>query len=317
MPVWLVTGATGFLGRHVLAALDEEKMSDVQVVASGRHCPSIWTSSTFLEANLGDLKSVRSAIETYEPEVILHLAGRTPPADADALYRDNTLATVHLLDALRGRGRPARVVLAGSAAELGPVPVEDLPVGEDYPCRPLDAYGLSKWLATAAGLAARAPLDVVIARIFNPIGPGLPASQAFGRFAARLAEPDPDPLRLSVGDLDARRDFIDVRDVARALVTLAIEGRAGQVYHVGTGRSHRVGDGLDHLIRLSGRTVALEVAPPLAARRGPGDSRAAIGRIVGETGWRPAIAWRQSLEDLWEEARTRARLPLTGPLGPV
>ncbi|HMB07936.1 MAG TPA: NAD-dependent epimerase/dehydratase family protein [Isosphaeraceae bacterium] len=317
MPVWLVTGATGFLGRHVLAALDAGATPGIQVVASGRRRPSSWAPSTFLEVDLGDPAAVRSAIGTSEPEVILHLAGRTPPAGAKALYRDNARATVHLLDALRGRGRPARVVLAGSAAELGPVPVDDLPVGEDYPCRPRDAYGRSKWLATAAGLAARAPLDVVVARVFNPIGPGLPASQAFGRFAARLAEPGPDPLRLGVGDLDARRDFVDVRDVARALVALAIAGRAGRVYHVGTGRSHRVGDGLDHLIRLSGRTVAPEAAPPPAARRGPSDSRAAIGRIVDETGWRPAIAWRRSLEDLWQEARARARLPLTAPPGPV
>src|SRR5205814_9617568 len=136
-----------------------------------------------------DLVSVKAAVEASSPEVILHLAGRTTAADADAFYRDNTLATVHLLDALRDRGRPARVVLAGSAAELGPVPVEDLPVGEDYPCRPIDPYALSKWFATYAGRTAGPPLEVVAARVFNPIGPGLPASQAFGRFADRLATP--------------------------------------------------------------------------------------------------------------------------------
>ena len=141
-----------------------------------------------------------------------------------------------------------------------------------------------------------------------------PESQAFGRFARRLAEPGTDPIRLSVGDLDARRDFIDVRDVARALVALAVEGKAGRLYHVGTGRSHAVRDGLDHLIQRSGRAVTVEIALVPGARRGPGDSRAAIGRIVAETGWRPAIGWRQSLEDLWDEARARReRLPLTAP----
>jgi GDP-4-dehydro-6-deoxy-D-mannose reductase len=305
MPAWLVTGASGFLGRHVLAALDEWDAPDVRVVASGRTRPLDRTPFTFLEVDLNVSRGVKAAIASCAPEVVLHLAGRTPPAEADAFYRDNTLATVHLLDALRDRGRPARVVLAGSAAELGPVPVEDLPVGEDYPCRPIDAYGLSKWLSTTAGLAARPPLEVVVGRIFNPIGPGLPASQAFGRFAAKLAEPGSDPVRLGVGDLDTRRDFIDVRDVARALIALAVGGRAGRVYHVGTGRSQRVGDGLDHLIRLSGRAVEHEIVPALAARRGPADSRADIGRIVAETGWRPAIGWRQSLGDLWEEARGR------------
>jgi GDP-4-dehydro-6-deoxy-D-mannose reductase len=151
-------------------------------------------------------------------------------------------------------------------------------------------------------------MEVVAARIFNPIGPGLPASQAFGRFAALLAGPQPEagPLRLEVGDLDTRRDFVDVRDVARAFIALAERGHAGRVYHVGTGRSERVGDGLDHLIRLGGRAVAVSVAASSradpAVGRGPTDSRADIGRIVAETGWRPEIGWVQSLEDLWAEA---------------
>ena len=93
------------------------------------------------------------------PDVVLHAAGRTPPADPHQLYRANTRATVHLLDALRSAGRPVRVVLAGSAAELGLVAVEHLPVTEDHPCRPADAYGLSKWFASRAGRTAGPPLE--------------------------------------------------------------------------------------------------------------------------------------------------------------
>ncbi len=245
------------------------------------------------------------------PGVVFHLAGRTPPARPEEFYRDNTLATVGWLDALRGVGQPVRVVLAGSAAELGPVPVADLPVGEDWPCRPRDPYGLSKWLASAAGLAARSPLEVVVARVFNPIGPGLPASQALGRFARALAGGD-GALTLTVGDLDARRDFVDVRDVADALVALAARGEPGRVYHVGTGRSHRVGDGLDRLIALSGRRVAVEVDPAFGRPTGPNDSRADIRRITAEVGWSPRISWNQSLADLW--ASVQPGLGLTGAI---
>jgi GDP-4-dehydro-6-deoxy-D-mannose reductase len=169
---------------------------------------------------------------------------------------------------------------------------------------------LSKLLATSAGLAAGPPLEVMVARVFNPIGPGLPASQAFGRFAhqlhagtaaaaARQRPADSAPLTLTVGDLDARRDFIDIRDVARAFVALAERGRAGTVYHVGTGRSRRVGDGLDALIRLSGRPVRVDADPSLM-RGGPTDSRADIRRVVSDTGWRPEIAFERSLADQWE-----------------
>ena len=311
MPVWLVTGGSGFLGRHLLEVLEHQRAPGVDLAVLGRRPPRSWSKGTFVATDLHDPAAVGRAIAATAPEVVFHLAGRTPPASADEYYRGNTLATIHLLDALRGLGRAVRVVLAGSAAELGPLAAEDLPVAEDHPCRPADSYGLSKLLATAAGLAARPPLEVITARIFNPIGPGLPRSQAFGRFAALLAEPGPDPIRLTVGDLDACRDFIDVRDVAGALLCLARRGEPGMIYHVGTGRSHRVGDGLDHLIRLSGRQVTVEVSPQHTASRGPGpsDSRADIRRIVAATGWRPELGWHQSLEDLWDDAHSRASLP--------
>jgi nucleoside-diphosphate-sugar epimerase len=203
-------------------------------------------------------------------------------------------------------------VLVGSAAELGPVPVQSLPVGEDYPCRPRDPYGLSKWLATSAGLAASPPLEVAIARVFNPVGPGLPTSQALGRFAQALATGS-GPIRLTVGDLDARRDFIDVRDVARAVIALVRDGHPGRVYHVGSGRSQRVGDGLDWLISASGREVRVEVDPGRLRSPGPADSRADIRRIAEEVGWSSEISWEASLRDLWKDAVEKARAGLTGP----
>jgi nucleoside-diphosphate-sugar epimerase len=182
-----------------------------------------------------------------------------------------------------------------------------LPVDETYTGYPRDAYGRSKYLATAAGLAERAPLEVMVARVFNPIGPGTPPTQAFGRFSDRLTDPDADPLNLVVGDLDACRDFIDVRDVACAMITLALHGHTGLIYNVGTGRSHRVGEGLERLKQLSGRDVRVSVDPELQRRRGPVDSRANIDRIMTHTGWQPSISWEQSIEDLWREVDGRKR----------
>lgn len=303
MARWLVTGGSGFLGAHLLRTLIDQGF---EVTALGRRELTTTESVRFHRADLDDPDSVRAAIRDIAPTVVLHAAGRTPPAEAVDLYRGNTLATVHLLDALRAWGQPARAVLAGSAAELGPVPCEDLPVSEEYPAHPADAYGLSKLLATSAGLAARPPLEVMVARVFNPIGPGLPPSQAFGRFAARLGAAEPDPLEMTVGDLDARRDFVDIRDVARAFVAIAERGRPGLVYHVGTGGSRSVRDGLNELIRLSGRTVRVEVNPAFAGRGGPSDSRADTTRLREHTGWRPEVAFEQSLADQWDGLRTRA-----------
>lgn len=309
-PVSLVTGASGFLGRPLREALlGSDESSRGRVLAIGRRRPADWPAESFLQADLTNLESVRAAIDVASPSIVYHLAGKTPPASASELYLSNSVATAMLLDTLREHGRPVRVVLTGSAAELGPVDESDLPVGEDHPCRPVTPYGLSKWLATCAGLVARPPVEVVVARIFNPIGPGTPESQSLGRFAAQFN--DPDVEHLSVGCLDTRRDFVDVRDVARSLIALARRGWPGHVYHVGTGCSQRVGDGLDQLHRLSGERVRVTIDPVRAGSAGPGDSRADIRRIVEHTGWRPEISWEASVEDLWNEVQARPRLPLT------
>jgi len=311
MAVWLITGASGFVGRHVLdavkAGVEGLPRTEIEFVALGRRRPTGWPERSFVAADLNDTSSLRHAVQTISPDFVVHTAGRTPPAPDEELYRTNFWATIHLLGALRALKKPLRVVLSGSAAELGPVDVANLPVNECYRCQPNGAYGRSKWLATTSGLAESSPLEVLVARVFNPIGPGTPTTQAFGRFADRLSDPDPDPLSLSVGDLESRRDFIDVRDVAQAMIALALRGRAGLVYHVGTGRSHRVGDGLERLIRLSARSVEVSADPSLQSRRGPADSCADIDRIVSHTGWHPSVSWEQSLADLWREARDRKR----------
>jgi len=314
MAVWLITGATGFVGRHVLGALqdgfDDSSRSEDQLIVLGRRRPVDWPEEAFVATDLNNANQLGETIRGIAPDVMIHTAGRTPPASDDELYRANFWATIHLLSALRSARRPVRIVLSGSAAELGPVDASELPVNETHACHPIDAYGRSKWLATVGGLSERAPLDVMVARVFNPIGPGTPATQAFGRFAARLNDPAPDPLELGVGDLDACRDFIDVRDVARAMIALALRGQSGLVYNVGTGQSHRVGDGLERLISLSRRAVRVSVDQALRSRRGPADSRAGIDRIVSHTGWRPRISWEQSLADLWTEVRAAKPLHL-------
>jgi nucleoside-diphosphate-sugar epimerase len=316
MPVWMITGGSGFLGGHVLGTLAEEPPHDAEVVAVGRRCPPGWPHGSFVRGDLDDPVTLHEIVASHAPGVVIHAAGQTPPARTEQFFRGNTRRTVELLRALQALSRPVRTVLVGSAAELGPVEVDDLPVGEGHRCRPSEPYGLSKWFATAAGLASAEPLEVMVARVFNPIGPGMSASQAFGRFAERLANAEADPLRMTVGDLESRRDFIDARDVARALIALALRGRRGLVYHVGTGVSHSVGEGLERLIELSGRTVLCETQLPVA-RPGPRDSRADPRRIGGHTGWAPRIPWEQSLSDLWDEVRRRSRLPLTPSPAPV
>lgn len=278
---WLLTGASGFLGRHARAALNRKAGPGAEVRSLSRFGES--EDPRALKADLAELDQVFRAVGEADPDVVLHLAGRTPPADADELFRANVLGLRNLLAALRRLGKPVRLVVAGSAAELDPEP------------RP---YAASKLQATEIALTAGPPIDAIVARVFNPIGPGLPAGQAFGRFARLLASPGLDPVRLEVGDLEGRRDFVDARDVVEALIALALRGHPGRTYQVGTGVSRRVGDGLDRLIALSGRRVEVVPSSELVPPRGVAESRAEIGPILDETGWRPRIAWETSLADL-------------------
>ena len=204
--------------------------------------------------------------------------------------------------------KPARVVLSGSAAELGPVDPEHLPVDETYTGYPRDAYGRSKYLATSAGLAERSPLEVMVARVFNPIGPGTPPTQAFGRFADRL-----DRSRRRSAQSRGRRPRRPPRFHRRA--------RRGPCHdRPGVARSRRawpttwapadraaLAKGSSGSIQLSGRAVRVSVDPALQSRRGPVDSRANIDRITTHTDWRPSISWEQSIDDLWREVDARKR----------
>ena len=121
------------------AALGAPRDPEIELVAMGRRRPPGWPREAFVEADLIDPWSVTCAIRTAKPSVVIHAAGKTPQASSIELYYANTVATALLLAALRDRDRPVRLVLAGSAAELGPVDGRDLPVGEGHPCRPIDA----------------------------------------------------------------------------------------------------------------------------------------------------------------------------------
>lgn len=310
MATWMITGANGWLGGFVLDALGRTIGDGDRIVVLGRTRPRALRGGLFVSADLLDPEGLERAVRDVAPDYVIHAAGKTPPTPDDAMYEANFWGTDRLLNAVRSTGRRARVVVAGSAAELGPVPAADLPITEGQPCRPTTAYGRSKMMATCSAVADRGPLEVTVARVFNLIGPGMPESLAFGRFAAQLASPAAEPIPILAGRLDARRDFVDVRDAARALITLATKGKARRVYNVASGESRTIQEGLDRLIALSGRSARV-VADPAARRHGDvDDSRASIARIAGDAGWRPTIGFDQSLRELWAAAAEAGRLSL-------
>lgn len=299
----LITGATGFAGRHLLESLLAD---DVRVHAwsnaRGRPVDPALASDARIRwraVDLLDRGSVDAALEAARPTVIYHCAGF---ADEHWSWQDpvralngNVLATHHLLESVRDLALDARIVIPSSALIYRPSPDA---IDEDFPIGPTSPYGVSK-LAQEM-IAADSPLPILVARPFNHAGPRQNPSYVTSAFAKQLAEIEAglsEPI-LHVGNLDARRDLTDVRDTVHAYRALAERGQTHRPYNVCSGRAYRIRDLLDILLSLA--RVRVNVAVDRARLR-PSDNPLVLGspaRIIQETGWRPAIPIEQTLSDL-------------------
>jgi GDP-4-dehydro-6-deoxy-D-mannose reductase len=305
----LITGATGFAGRHLLEHLLAD---DVPVHAwsnaRGRAVDPALASDRRIQwraVDLLDRASVRSALDGTRPSVIYHCAGFADDhqawQDPARALRGNVLATHNLLESARALALDARVVVPGSALIYRP---SSEAIAEDAPIGPTSPYGVSKLAQEMT--AAAAPLPVVLARPFNHAGPRQGPSYVTSAFAKQLAEIEAglsEPI-LRVGNLEARRDLTDVRDTVRAYRALAEHGQPHRPYNVCTGRAYRVRELLDILLSLARITVTVEVD---SSRLRPSDNPVVRGnpaRIIEETGWRPAIPIEQTLADLLAFWRT-------------
>lgn len=272
MTVALVTGANGFLGRHVRRELTKRGMQAVGLYRSPASADphSIFLSETPNQENLGEI------LDEVAPSVVFHLAGVTRSYTPEGLYQANVLFATHLLEAaLNNRCLPT-VVLVGSAAEYGRPMHADFSVRETDHCVPLSAYGISKLAQTLHGLSQFSRgLPVVIARLFNPIGVGAPTTTALGSFVAQLAATGSTGRTLTTGPVNAVRDFVDVADAARALVDLAeTRAAAGQVVNVCAGVGTTVQHLVDRLIALIDTPIAHEID---VGRGGASNIQAVIG----------------------------------------
>jgi GDP-4-dehydro-6-deoxy-D-mannose reductase len=257
MAVALVTGARGFLGRHVCRELDRRGI-DVFAIsrsAQGADARSIAISAT---PSVADLVQI---LHRVEPSMVFHLAGTTNADPIADLYQANVVLGVQLMEAaLRCDVRPT-MVLVGSAAEYGRPVRDDGMVRETDPCAPENAYGISKLSQTLHGLAAfRRGLPVVAARLFNPIGVGAPSANLLTSVLRQLASAHPGGGQLTTGPLAAIRDFIDVSDAAHALVDLAHMPQAcGQIVNLCTGIGTRVQGLVDQLVATAALPIRHEI----------------------------------------------------------
>jgi GDP-4-dehydro-6-deoxy-D-mannose reductase len=256
----LVTGATGFLGQLACAALDRRGYA-VTAVVRRPGLPPLCERAEVV-ADIADRAALRALLDNAQPDLILHLAGITRATTLDEVYRVNTVFGATLIDALAEAGATTPIVLTGSAAEYGPDAAADGPVPETAACRPTTPYGISKYAQTLHALAATT-VHGVVARLFNPVGPGMRGHLALGSFAAQIAAMGPEGGVLKTGDLSAERDFIDADATADLLVRLGqTKAARGEVINLCSGIPTRVSTLVEAMIAADGRAITLDCARP-------------------------------------------------------
>lgn len=288
----LVTGAQGFVGRHLLAELGD---------AAGT-----------LEADVVDFEALADAIRLQEPGAVVHLAAHSSVAATWEAEREvwlvNAVGTVNLLEAVRVAHPEARVLVVSTCEVYGRA--DELPTREEAPVQPLSPYATSKAAAELAAERARRAegLDAVVVRPFTHIGPGQSEVFAVGSWTSQIARIEEEGGgTLRVGNLDVQRDLTDVRDVCRAYDLLLDSAVPAQTYNVASGTSVRLAEVVELLVGLARCPVAVEQDP---ARNRPVDIPVQCGeasRLAAATGWRPTIPLEQTLRDALDYAR--AALP--------
>jgi GDP-4-dehydro-6-deoxy-D-mannose reductase len=286
----LITGGKGFVGRHL----------EQHLLARGDE-----VTTTDVECDIADRRAVGEVVSGARPDVVYHLAAISHVgeswADPTAVLRVNVLGTAVVLAALREHAPGARTVLVSSAEVYGVVSDADLPLTETSATRPNSPYAASKLAAEVVALQAVRGFhqDVVVVRPFNHTGPGQSPAFAVPGIAARLvAAHARGEHTVLVGNLSARRDFTDVRDVVRAYRLLAEHAVPGEIYNVSSGVDRSMADVAEGLRQLVDATIAFEPDPSLLR---PSDSpvlRGSSDRLTHETGWRPEIALATTLRDV-------------------
>jgi GDP-4-dehydro-6-deoxy-D-mannose reductase len=293
----LVTGANGFLGRHLVGALAAR--GDEPVAASLERGP-LPADLPFHQVDVRDRAAFSAALGEVDPDAVVHLAALSHVGESwtrmDEYFAINVLGTENVLAAARGR----RFLFASSAEVYGCVPESEQPISEERPLAPRSPYALTKAAAERLALAAGA----TVVRMFNLVGSGQTANFALPSFAAQLAaiaSGRREPV-LRVGNLEAKRDFVAVDDAVAGLLRLIDRGAEATAYNLASGHALSIREALGHLLAVTGIAARVEIDPqrvrPLDVPLLCGDNAR-----LRALGWKPRHGLDGALADLWSEAR--------------
>ena len=286
----LVTGGEGFVGRHLAAEL---RLAGVEVVTGD------------LECDVTDLTQITELVAAASPDAIYHLAALAHVGeswrDPTRVLEVNVLGTANVLAAARSEAPQATCLIVSSAEVYGLVSPDQLPIDETTPLAPVTPYAASKAAAEQIALQAARGYGqrVIVVRPFNHIGPGQALTFAVPAFARRILDArSAGSSTLRVGNLSARRDFTDVRDVVTAYRLLVEAGEPGEIYNVATGVDVSLEEVVLALEAIAEVALELVVDPELLRPVDLPVLRGDATKLRAATGWKPQLSLESSLADV-------------------
>lgn len=305
----LITGITGFVGSHLADFLLSKgyKVYGISRWRSDtRNIDHIKSKLTLIDADLNDAHSFYNAIQEIKPDEIYHLAAQsfvptswTAPADT---LQTNVIGTVNLFEAVRKAGIDPKIQVACSSEEYGLVKPDEIPIKETNPLRPLSPYGVSKVAQDMLSFQyfQSYGMKIVVTRGFNHTGPRRGDVFVCSNFAKQIVEIEKglkEPV-IKTGNLDAVRDFTDVRDMVKGYNLALKKGIPGERYNICSGKGYKIKELLDMFLKMSDINIKTENDPE---RMRPSDVPILIGdssKFRKQTGWKPEIPFETTLKDL-------------------
>ncbi len=305
----LITGTTGFAGSF----LAEKLLSNGHFSVSGTYISenqfeninSFKKDLDLHKVNLLDEKETDDLIKETKPDLIFHLAALSFPygslENPAGTISNNTIAQINLFEAIRKNDTNPKVLVISSADIYGMVKEENLPIDEKTPFMPTTPYSVSKIAQDFLGLQYFLAYDMQIVRLrpFNHIGPRQAPQFVVPAFAKQIAEIEKGEKEavIKVGNLSAKRDFTDVRDIVEAYVLALEKGDLGEVYNIGSGKSWEISEILDKLLSLSDKKIAIEIDKDKVRPKDEPDLICNHSKFTDRTGWKPKINIDQTLKD--------------------
>ena len=303
----LIVGAAGFVGNHLIDYIQAEYKEWV-ITATKIPNEQINKNVNIVDLDITQIEMVKKVLKEVKPDFIFHLAAQSSVAlswkNPQLTVNVNVIGTLNLLEAVRDKTPNARVLLIGSGEEYGRVKPQEIPIIEDNNTRPGNIYAVTKVTQNLIGklYADAYGLNIMSTRSFNHTGPNQAPIFVVPDFCKQVAEIEKgnhEPI-IKVGNLSAKRDFTDVRDVVRAYCLLMLKGSPGETYNVGSGKAIEISSILEKILALTESKIEVVVDKNKVRPIDVPIIEADITKLTRDTGWRPEISLDQTIFETLE-----------------